>query len=106
MILQDLWKRVGRVIGIAVTGEPDIAVPDLTVRKSEEVVMSSSRDQVFISYSHADDKWLKELRIRLEPYVRSTAITVWDDTMQSGRGQSGRIASGRHWPPQRSLCCW
>lgn len=43
--------------------------------------MSSSRDQVFISYSHADDKWLKELRIHLEPYVRSTAITVWDDTM-------------------------
>lgn len=30
---EDLLKRVGRVIGIAVTGEPDIAVPDLTVRK-------------------------------------------------------------------------
>jgi hypothetical protein len=32
---------------------------------------------VFISYSHADDKWLNELRIHLEPYVRRTAITVW-----------------------------
>jgi anti-anti-sigma factor len=47
----------------------------------EALAISSSRDQVFISYSHADDRWLKELRIHLEPYVRNTAITVWDDTM-------------------------
>ena len=49
--------------------------------EGEGVVKSSSRDQVFISYSHADNRWLKELRTHLEPYVRNTAITVWDDTM-------------------------
>ena len=49
--------------------------------ESEGVVKSFSRDQVFISYSRADAKWLKELRIHLEPYIRNTAITVWDDTM-------------------------
>ena len=48
---------------------------------SEVAVNSSSRDQVFISYSHADGRWLKQLRIHLEPYIRNEEITVWDDTM-------------------------
>jgi internalin A len=41
----------------------------------------STRDQVFISYSHDDGRWLKELQTHLEPYVRHTMIVVWDDTM-------------------------
>ena len=41
----------------------------------------SARDQVFIGYSHADGRWLKELQTHLEPYVRHTMIAVWDDSM-------------------------
>lgn len=35
---------------------------------------------VFISYSHADSTYLARLRLYLAPFVRSGAITLWDDT--------------------------
>lgn len=35
---------------------------------------------VFISYSHKDQKWLKLLQVFLEPLVRKGALTLWDDT--------------------------
>lgn len=50
--------------------------------------MTPVRDQVFISYSHADTKWLKRLQIMLKPLVRNGAISLWDDT---------RIAAGAKW---------
>ena len=39
------------------------------------------RNQVFISYSHADKRWLKEFQVMLAPLIRSERIQVWDDTM-------------------------
>ncbi|MDG4551662.1 MAG: SUMF1/EgtB/PvdO family nonheme iron enzyme [Candidatus Contendobacter sp.] len=39
-----------------------------------------SRDQVFISYSHADKKWLERLRIHLKPLQRDGTIKPWADT--------------------------
>jgi internalin A len=41
------------------------------------------RDQVFISYSHVDRRWLKELQTHLSPYLRRELISVWDDTLIS-----------------------
>ena len=38
------------------------------------------RDQIFISYSHADIKWLEKLQEMLKPLVRTRAISVWDDS--------------------------
>lgn len=46
------------------------------------------RDQVFISYSHCDEKWLEKLRTHLKPFERTHQIQVWDDT---------RIESGDRW---------
>lgn len=46
------------------------------------------RDQVFISYSHLDEKWLLKLRTHLKPFERTHQIEVWDDT---------RIQSGDRW---------
>lgn len=38
------------------------------------------RDQVFISYSHADERWLEKLQVHLKPFERNNRIQVWDDT--------------------------
>jgi hypothetical protein len=46
------------------------------------------RNQAFISYSHEDEKLMKELLTHLKPYLRSGAVTVWSDT---------QIASGSRW---------
>jgi hypothetical protein len=46
------------------------------------------RDQVFISYSHRDKKFLEELLVHLKPYLRTGAITPWADT---------QIAPGSQW---------
>jgi hypothetical protein len=37
------------------------------------------RDQVFISYSHQDKRFLDELRTQLKPYLRKGTITAWSD---------------------------
>ena len=45
----------------------------------------SSRDQVFISYSHKDKKWLDRLCTTLMPLVRQGTINIWADTeIQAG----------------------
>jgi len=46
------------------------------------------RDQVFISYSHIDEVWLKELKILLKPASRDRVIDLWDDN---------RITTGGEW---------
>jgi hypothetical protein len=38
------------------------------------------RDQVFISYSRKDDKWLEHLQTHLKPLVRRRIIKLWDDS--------------------------
>jgi len=44
------------------------------------------RNQIFISYSHKDKKWLEELKIRLKPLERDGAIVRWDDSkLQAGQ---------------------
>ena len=43
------------------------------------------RRRVFISYCHADGKWLARLRIHLKPLVSTGVIDLWDDSrIQAG----------------------
>lgn len=46
------------------------------------------RDQVFISYSHRDGRWLERLQIYLAPLERRGRIRRWDDTF---------ITPGQQW---------
>ncbi len=46
------------------------------------------RNQVFISYSHKDKRWLERLQIHLKPLERESLIARWDDSM---------INSGENW---------
>lgn len=46
------------------------------------------RDQVFISYSHADQKFLDELLTHLSPLQRAGRVTAWSDQ---------QIVAGSRW---------
>jgi hypothetical protein len=48
----------------------------------------SDRTKVFVSYSHADEKWLKMLHVHIAPLERSGIVERWDDT---------KIAAGKKW---------
>ena len=50
--------------------------------------MDYACNQVFISYSHKDSKWLQRLQVHLKPLEREGLIARWDDTM---------INSGENW---------
>ncbi len=39
-----------------------------------------ARDQIFVSYSHKDQKWRDELQTMMAPYIRQGRFKVWDDT--------------------------
>lgn len=46
------------------------------------------RNQVFISYSHKDKKWLERLETHLKPRIRNGKVDVWNDK---------RIKAGDEW---------
>jgi hypothetical protein len=50
-------------------------------RPCAAVTAHVKRDQVFVSYSHRDIKWLKRLQIHLRPLERDNQVRRWDDMM-------------------------
>ena len=53
-----------------------------------------STDLVFISYSHRDKEWRKDLEIHLKPYLREGSITSWsDEQIVAGSQWFGEIKS-------------
>jgi hypothetical protein len=48
----------------------------------------TSRNKVFISYSHQDKKWLRRLQVHLKPLEWEGKLECWDDT---------RIRAGARW---------
>jgi len=46
----------------------------------DKLDLKTERDQVFISYSHKDKKWLQELKTMLAPLVRKQTVLAWDDS--------------------------
>jgi hypothetical protein len=83
-------RALKRALNQAAYAEADGSHPkssaDPIVRESRnEDVM---RDKVFISYSRADEKLMKELLKHLKPFSRSGVITAWSDE---------QIAAGSRW---------
>jgi hypothetical protein len=46
------------------------------------------RDQVFVSYSHRDKRWLDRVHVNLRPLEREGKLILWDDS---------RIRPGQDW---------
>jgi ubiquinone/menaquinone biosynthesis C-methylase UbiE len=55
-------------------------VPKAVVVETTLQEPPTTRDQVFISYSHQDREWLKRLQVFLTPAFRSGRLKLWDDT--------------------------
>ena len=53
--------------------------------------MTTPPDQVFVSYSHKDERWFNDLQTHLNPYLREGSITAWSDR---------RIRPGELWLEQ------
>jgi predicted acylesterase/phospholipase RssA len=69
------------------TPVPPFSAPKDAAEKGADAAMRAvveslpvKRDQVFISYSHDDRKWLYRLQDALKPYTWNKAINLWDDT--------------------------
>jgi len=56
--------------------------------KTAKPKVDSIRNQVFICYSHKDERWFNDLRTHLTPYVRNESVTAWSDK---------QIAPGSKW---------
>jgi hypothetical protein len=80
-------KEVLRAWGVDVADYPNDGEYHIPV-KSTSPQNSGERNQIFISYSRADKKWLDRLMIHLRPLVRDDNLKVWNDTM---------IAPGSKW---------
>jgi hypothetical protein len=73
---------------VDVRGLIDDVIEKWNLIDKEKRISQSARDQIFISYSHEDAKWLDELQTMLKPLTRSGQISVWDDS---------QIKAGTRW---------
>jgi len=57
-------------------------------KKNKALSNQGEKKTFFISYSHADTKWLERVKVHLKPLERNSIIEIWEDT---------RIQTGDHW---------
>jgi hypothetical protein len=79
-------KKILNEIGNA--SKWDLDIISYWEKKSPKVTNAKKKKSVFISYSHADAKWLKRLKVHLKPFERESLIEIWEDT---------RIQTGDYW---------
>ncbi len=52
------------------------------------------RSKIFVSYSHADEKWLKMFQVHIAPLERTGMVERWDDTeISPGSNWKNEVAS-------------
>lgn len=56
------------------------SLPDQAPVISSSKAASSSRNQVFFSYSHDDKEWLEKIKKALRPFIRAEQLSEWDDS--------------------------
>jgi TIR domain-containing protein len=90
-LFEDL-KLILNDLGNASKWESDIfeywGIRSAEIKGENNEQKGDDRNQVFISYSHKDSKWLSRLKTHLSPFERNDTIHVWEDT---------KIKTGRDW---------
>jgi hypothetical protein len=62
------------------SGKKGALAAQSTTESGQVSLPQIARDQIFISYSHKDEKWLRQLQTMLKPLVWTSRLTAWDDT--------------------------
>ncbi len=73
---EDTPTLIERIPG---TAAKIILASRLAEEKSADVEDNDTSRQIFISYSHKDERWLKYLKDMLKPLIRNATLSVWDD---------------------------
>lgn len=78
---ETVWKTISARARIEshIENDQEVVLP-LTPQNVVEEGIKSMRDQIFISYSHKDKKWLETLQTHLKPLTRNKTVVVWNDT--------------------------
>ncbi|MBW4630280.1 MAG: leucine-rich repeat domain-containing protein [Brasilonema octagenarum HA4186-MV1] len=64
------------------------------LEQEKKALLTPTRNLVFISYSHKDQKWFNDLKTHLEPSIREKNLQLWDDTqIQPGAVWRDEIAN-------------
>ena len=53
----------------------------ISTERTQFDTVENERNQVFVSYGHADARWLKRLQVHFSPREREGGFTSWDDTL-------------------------
>jgi hypothetical protein len=65
-----------------------VVAPSLMHSAIQDGDVAPRRTEVFVSYSHRDQKWLGRFQVMLTPLLRGVKVALWDDT---------RIKPGSDW---------
>lgn len=57
------------------------SLPESSAEAMSNPISSTSREGIFISYSHEDTKWLEQIKMALAPAIRFGQLSMWDDTL-------------------------
>lgn len=87
--IEELQEKIQQIdiqlgLGMSESGiqspiKPVVTTP-MPIIRSPSMKSLTKRNQVFISYSHKDEKWLKRLQTHLAPLERAGIVKRWDDT--------------------------
>jgi peptidoglycan hydrolase-like protein with peptidoglycan-binding domain len=86
------FQKDQKVFADSIVGPQTFSLLKLPI--TDQGAPKPTRTKVFVSYSHADKKWLPMLQVHLAPLERSNIISLWDDT---------KISPGKKWRDEISI---
>lgn len=99
------FQKIQKLPADGLAGPQTLAALKLATPAAAKSFALKRAPKVFISYSHADAKWIKRLQLFLAHLERERLIDRWDDTrIQPGQDWRAEIKKRSKLP--LSPCCW